>query len=168
MIINCSYQKMVPVSQLVRHPKNANQHPQKQIEMLAKILKYQGWRHPIVVSALSGNIVAGHGRLDAALLNGWTDVPVDVQKFDDAAQELAFLLSDNLIAELAETDHAKLTEISIELGDSFDHELLGLDEGITVIKEIENTSAELNLESFDNFQHECPKCGFEWNDNGTT
>lgn len=34
--------------------------------------------------------------------------------------------------------------------------------------EPENTSTELDLNSFDNFQHQCPKCGFEWNDNGTT
>lgn len=31
-------------------------------------------------------------------------------------------------------------------------------------KETKNTGAELDLESFDNFQHQCPKCGFEWDD----
>ena len=31
-------------------------------------------------------------------------------------------------------------------------------------KEINNTSKELDLDSFDNFDHTCPKCGFEWDD----
>jgi ParB-like chromosome segregation protein Spo0J len=169
MKINCSYQKMIPVEQLIAHDKNANKHSENQIRILAKILNYQGWRHPIVVSGLSGKIVAGHCRLAAAKLNGWPECPVDVQMFDDAAQELAFLLSDNIVAELAETDAVMLEELSINLGDGFDHELLGLtDPPITELNEIKNTSEELDIASFDNFQHQCPKCGFEWNDNGTT
>ena len=28
-----------------------------------------------------------------------------------------------------------------------------------------NTSKELDLSTFDKFKHQCPKCGFEWNDN---
>lgn len=30
--------------------------------------------------------------------------------------------------------------------------------------EIENTSGELDLSTFNNFKHQCPKCGFEWDD----
>lgn len=165
MKINCTYQKLVPVSQLVRHPQNANKHPEKQIQLLAKILKYQGWRHPIVVSDLSGHIVAGHGRLDAALLNGWSEVPVDVQKFDDKAQELAFLLADNLISELAETDKQQLDEIVIELGDSFDYENLGLTDSPLVSVGLDdiNTNDKKDVEfEEDKLKHECPDCGFIW------
>jgi len=28
--------------------------------------------------------------------------------------------------------------------------------------EVKNTGAELDLSSFDNFEHTCPKCGFQW------
>lgn len=31
--------------------------------------------------------------------------------------------------------------------------------------ELENKSEELDLTAFDNFNHQCPKCGFEWDDN---
>lgn len=134
MKVNCSYQKLVPLDQLIPHPQNANQHSTRQIEMLAKIIKYQGWRHPIIVSGLSGYIVAGHGRLASAKLAGFTECPVDVQQFEDKAQEMAFLLSDNFIAELAETDESKLEEIYLELGE-FDHELLGLEEPLVIIDE---------------------------------
>lgn len=30
--------------------------------------------------------------------------------------------------------------------------------------EAKNTSTEVDLNSFDNFEHNCPKCGFGWND----
>jgi DNA modification methylase len=130
--INCSYQKLIPVNQLVPHDQNANKHSDRQIELLAKLLNYQGWRHPIIVSELSGKIVAGHGRLSAALKNGWTECPVDMQKFDDKAQELAFLLSDNF--------DNMIQDIAIELGTDFDHELLGLDEDIIIIDEDKDAS----------------------------
>ena len=67
MKINCSYTKLVPVEELVKHPKNPNTHTSKQIELLAKIIKSQGFRSPIVVSMRSGVIVTGHGRLESAI-----------------------------------------------------------------------------------------------------
>lgn len=129
MIINCAHQKMMPIEQLVEHPSNANRHPEKQIEMLAKIMNYQGWRHPIVVSNLSGYIVAGHGRLAAAKKLGWTECPVDTQDFEDKIQEVAFLFSDNKIAELAEHDDEmfKLEALNLQLDvNGFDLDLLGV------------------------------------------
>ncbi len=55
---------------LVVHPRNPNKHPAEQIRMLSNIIQHQGWRNPIVISARSGFVVAGHGRLAAALLLG--------------------------------------------------------------------------------------------------
>ena len=89
-------------------------------------MKHQGWRHPIIVSKRSGFICAGHGRLIAAKLNGWTQVPVDYQDFESEAQEYAFLVSDNKIAELSETDNSLLASSISELEmQDLDFELLG-------------------------------------------
>ena len=60
--VNCSYTELVDPTTLVQNPRNPNKHPQKQIELLAKIIKSQGWRAPITVSNRSGFIVRGHGR----------------------------------------------------------------------------------------------------------
>ena len=60
--IYCSYTELVDPTTLVQNPRNPNKHPQKQIELLAKIIKSQGWRAPITVSNRSGFIVRGHGR----------------------------------------------------------------------------------------------------------
>ena len=48
--IECKHDALVDVSALIPHPRNPNSHPDAQIELLAKIIEYQGWRRPIVVS----------------------------------------------------------------------------------------------------------------------
>jgi len=168
MKINCAYTELRDLVNLISNPKNYNKHSDKQIELLSKIMAFQGWRHPIIISKRSGFIVAGHGRLQAAQKLGWDKAPIDIQDFKDEASELAFLVADNKIAELSETDEQALADIKFDLGEDFDTDLLGIDFEFHSLKEIENTSEELNLNDFDKFQHECPKCGFEFNENGTT
>ena len=64
--VYCAHDKIVDTDSLVGNPRNPNKHPKEQITALAKIIKCQGWRHPIVVSNRSGFVVKGHGRLLAA------------------------------------------------------------------------------------------------------
>ena len=68
--VHCSHSDIVKVSELKTHPKNPNRHPENQIELLANIIEKQGWRQPIKVSTLSGYIVSGHGRYEAAIFMG--------------------------------------------------------------------------------------------------
>jgi len=124
--IKCSFKKIVGIEALIPHPKNTNNHPEKQIELLAKIMKFQGIRHPIIVSNLSGFIVAGHGRRLAALKNRWTEYPVDYQDFENEAQEYAFLESDNHLAELAEHDKEKMIAQIKDMDIKLDLELFGM------------------------------------------
>ena len=77
ILVHCAYDELVDIAKLVPNPRNPNRHPDKQIELLAKIIKSQGWRAPITVSTRSGFIVRGHGRLAAAQKLGLTEVPVD-------------------------------------------------------------------------------------------
>jgi hypothetical protein len=101
--IHCAYTELADPETLVPNPRNPNQHPKKQIELLAKIIQSQGWRAPVTVSNRSGFVVRGHGRLQAALLLG-CQVPVDRQDYATEAEEWADLIADNRIAELAEID----------------------------------------------------------------
>lgn len=109
--VHCSHSDIVKVSELKSNPKNPNKHPESQIEILANIIEKQGWRQPIKVSTLSGYIVSGHGRYEAALFMGAEYVPVDYQEYESEEQELSDLLADNRIAELAEMDEKMLAEI---------------------------------------------------------
>ena len=107
----CAYDKLVKVEELIPHPKNPNTHPQSQIKILAQNIRYHGWRHPIVVSKLSGYIVAGHGRLEAAKELGVSIVPVEYQNFASEDNELAVLVGDNRLAELSSLDLNGLQDI---------------------------------------------------------
>lgn len=102
--IRCAYGEMVAIDALKPHPKNPNHHPPKQIALLARLIRRVGMRQPITVSNLSGYIVRGHGRLEACRALKMAEVPVDFQDYADEAEEMADLLADNRIPELAELD----------------------------------------------------------------
>lgn len=109
--VYCSYDKIVPISELVPNPKNPNRHPPDQIEALGGIIRKSGWRNNITVSKRSGMIVKGHGRLLAAQLEELDEIPVEYQSYASEADELADMTADNRLAELAETDDAMLAEV---------------------------------------------------------
>lgn len=115
-----------PVGALRPHPKNPNRHSPEQIERLASIIEYQGWRYPIKVSTRSGFITSGHGRLEAAKSRGWTDVPVSYQDYETEEQEFADVVSDNAIADWAELDLSVINAELPGLGPDFNIDLLGI------------------------------------------
>jgi len=122
----CSYDKLVKVEELIPNPKNPNTHPQNQIKILAQNIRYHGWRHPITVSKLSGYVVAGHGRLEAAKELGVSIVPVEYQDFASEDNELAVLVGDNRLAELSSLDLNGLQDIVDGFkGNDFDAILAG-------------------------------------------
>lgn len=113
--VRCSYTEMVPLEKVVPHPRNPNRHPESQVRALARVIQHQGWRAPIVVSARSGFVISGHGRLEAARMLALESVPVDRQEFSSEADEWAHLVADNRIAELAEMDKAALEGLLVDL-----------------------------------------------------
>jgi len=126
--VHCKHTKMEDIVNLVPHPQNPNKHPDKQIALLAKIIKNSGWRSPIVISKKTGFIVSGHGRLEAAKLLNVQTVPIDVQEFASEAEEYAHLVADNRIAELSGLSDDKLTELLAGLSETdIDMELTGFD-----------------------------------------
>lgn len=164
MIIHCAYKELVATSSLRRHPRNPNKHSKEQIERLAKILKYQGWRYPIKVSNQTGYITSGHARLEAAILNGWHEVPVDKQDYEDETQEIADVTSDNAIASWAELDLSIVNEDVGALGPDFDLELLGIkDFTIDVAEKFSEMDVEPKGQSGDTQTSQtvsqCPNCG---------
>lgn len=117
---------MVSPKDLKAHPKNPNKHSQEQIERLAKIIEYQGWRYPIKVDKATGYVTSGHGRIEAAKIMGWDLVPVSYQEYKDEDQAYADVVSDNAIAEWSELDFANINNEIINFDPSFDIDLLGI------------------------------------------
>lgn len=126
MKIQCAYDAIVDPQTLKPHPLNPNEHNAQQLDLFAEILKYQGWRRPITVSKFSGYITKGHGAVAAALLAGFTQVPVDYQDYDGEAQELADIVADNQLARMSQMNNVKLQDLIVKLdGDSLNLELTG-------------------------------------------
>jgi ParB-like chromosome segregation protein Spo0J len=163
--VHCSYDEAVDVVSLVSHPKNSNAHGEKQVALLARVIKAQGWRSPITVSRKSGFIVAGHGRLEAAKVLNVEKVPVDYQNFKTEADELAHLLADNRIAELSDLDLRGASKVFEELkAIKFDVDLTGFEEA-DFAKLLGLESAPEDFPEVDediDTNHKCPKCGYEW------
>lgn len=126
MKIQCLYDQLVPIRDLKPNPKNRNRHPDDQIKRLAQILDYQGWRYPVKVSKRSGFVTSGHGRIEAAKLNGWDTVPVNFQDYESEDQEYADVQADNAVASWAELDLAGINTDLAELGPDFNIDLLGI------------------------------------------
>lgn len=124
--IHCKYDTLADPRTLQDHAKNRNKHSDEQIERLAKLYGYHGVRHPIIVSSLSGCIVAGHGRKLAAIKAGIKEMPVVFQSFADEVAEYAFIQADNAIALWADLDLAGINADLGDLGPDFDIDFLGI------------------------------------------
>lgn len=142
---HCKHDELIEATQLIENPQNPNQHSSAQIELLAKIITQQGWRNPVIVSNESGFIVAGHGRVRAALIMKDQRVPVSYQSFESPALEHAHLLSDNRLSELSEMNNTALKDLLIELDTGeFDMDLTGYDGKI-----LENLMTQFYVENED-------------------
>ena len=166
--IECKHDALVDVSKLTAHPRNPNSHPDAQIELLAKIIEFQGWRRPIVVSTRSGFIIRGHGALLAAQKAGWDTVPVDYQEYESEAQEWADLVADNRIAELSERNRPELKDLleELDLG-VLDMEITGFtDDALKELMSefhVPEEEPEYDESVADGVKRAtCPKCGHEF------
>ena len=167
----CAFDEFVDLTKVIPNPRNPNKHPDKQVELLAKIIMNQGWRAPITVSKLSGFIVRGHGRYEAAKLMRVDQVPVDYQEYASAAEEWADLIADNRIQELSSMDTGILKDLLLEIdvGD-FDMDLTGFDnkslEALMTIPGGNPDDVDMpnhGEDAGDNVKTvQCPKCGEEF------
>lgn len=124
--VYCSYDELLDTEAVVGNPRNPNEHPEEQIELLAKIISHQGWRNNITISRQSGFVVKGHGRLMTAIKLGCEQVPVEYQNYATEADEWADLTADNRLAELSEMNNDKLADLLTEMtAEEYPMELTG-------------------------------------------
>ena len=118
-----------PVDRVKPYANNAKRHPREQLRQLRSSIQRFGFNNPILVDKGSGEIVAGHGRLMAAIDLGMTEVPVVVLDHLTATERRAYVLADNKLAELAEWDDGLLAQelAALQLQD-FDLNGLGFSE----------------------------------------
>lgn len=117
--------KQIKTADLIPYVNNARTHGEQQITQIASSIKEFGFNNPILTDGKNG-VVAGHGRLAAAIKLGLESVPVVELSHLSDAQKKAYILADNRLAELSGWDEELL---KIELEDlkalDFDIDLTG-------------------------------------------
>lgn len=110
------------------YEKNAKVHGEKQLEQLANSIKEFGFLSPCLVERGTFNLIAGHGRVEAARRLGMETVPCVFVEDITEEQRRAYILADNRLTELGgwdyETVDAELKEL-YEAG--FDISLTGFE-----------------------------------------
>jgi DNA modification methylase len=116
-----------PVSELRPHPNNARTHSRKQIRQIAKSIEQFGFCNPVLVDDAK-QIIAGHGRVEAAKLLGVDAVPTCRLSHLSEADKRAYVLADNKLAENAGWDKELLAiELQGLIELEVDIELTGFD-----------------------------------------
>ena len=122
--------EMWPVSRLIPYERNSRTHSKEQIEQIAVSMLQFGFTQPILVNEADGGILAGHGRLKAALSLGMIEVPVVPLDHLSEAQRRAYIIADNKLAENAGWDDVLLRrELEALKADTFDLDVLGFSAG---------------------------------------
>lgn len=95
----------VALSSLKPYERNAKLHPAEQIERLKESIREFGFISPCLIDS-ENNIIAGHGRVEAAKSLGLESVPcVYVEGLTDA-QRRAYILAERAAAERAAAERA--------------------------------------------------------------
>jgi ParB-like chromosome segregation protein Spo0J len=124
------------IKDLVPYENNSRIHHQDQIDQIAASIKEFGFRNPVIVDGK--NILAGHGRVEAAKQLGILEVPtIDASDLSED-QKRAFIIADNKIPLNAEWDESVLlAEIEkLKLKD-FDLSVLAFDISELQVKDID-------------------------------
>ncbi len=126
------------LSDLIPYARNSRTHSEDQIKQIAASMKEWGWTNPVLIDEENG-IIAGHGRVMAAELLGYEDIPCMVAEGWTEAQKRAYVIADNKLALNAGWDNDLLAVEFSELGDlGFDLELTGFDlDEIDALKPVE-------------------------------
>ena len=102
-----------PIERLAANPRNARIHGPEQIDQIRASLREFGWTMPVLVRE-NGMLIAGHGRLEAAKLEGITEVPTIVARGWSEARCQAYAIADN---RLTDSSHWSEELLRLELGD---------------------------------------------------
>lgn len=149
----------------IRPYENNPRDNEKSVDAVAASIQAFGFLVPLVIDA-DGVIICGHTRYKAAAKLGIDKVPCVLADDLTPEQVKAFRLADNKTAELAVWDLPLLEEELEDIGDTIDMNEFGFTLGLSDICEPDNSTQEIDLDNYsdDEFEYECPECGFRFNE----
>ena len=135
-MINKHEFKKISISEIKPYDRNARTHSTEQVKQIMDAIKEWGFTNPLLIDE-QGNLIAGHGRLEAVKQLNKVDfkdepileLPAIVVKGLSDSQKKALIIADNQIA----------------LNAGWDYEVLALE-----LKELESVNYDLDLLAFDN------------------
>jgi len=117
--------KLLPIDELIPYTNNARTHSKEQITKIRSSLREFGFVNPVLIDK-DKNIIAGHGRCEAAKAEGIKEVPCVMVEHLTEAQKKAYIIADNKLALDAGWDNEILAVELESLKDlNFDVELTG-------------------------------------------
>ena len=139
--------QLISTEKLIPYVNNARTHSAEQINKLRSSLREFGFINPVIIDR-DFNVIAGHGRIEAAKAEGISEVPCVFADYLTPAQKKAYILADNRMAMDAGWDE-ELLRIEIEAlqAESFDIGLTGFDE--SEISDLFETDSEVKDDDFD-------------------
>jgi DNA modification methylase len=99
----------IAVSHLKPDPKNPRKHSAKQIRQIAASIDKFGFNVPLLINA-ENQVIAGHGRLEAAKERKLTELPTIRLDHLSEAQARAYMVADNKLTENSTWDKTLLIE----------------------------------------------------------
>src|SRR5260370_13100158 len=123
--------ELVAINRLKLDPRNPRLHSDRQVKQIARSIESFGFNVPVLVDR-DGNVLAGHGRVAAALKRGLREIPVIRLEHLTPAQARAFAIADNRLSEISTWDDRLLGEIMRDLAAvaaEFDVEATGFSMG---------------------------------------
>ncbi len=139
--------QLISTEKLIPYVNNARTHSAEQINKLRSSLREFGFINPVIIDR-DYNVIAGHGRIEAAKAEGISEVPCVFADYLTSAQKKAYILADNRMAMDAGWDEELLrVEIEALQAESFDVGLTGFDE--SEIADLFETDSEVKDDDFD-------------------
>lgn len=139
--------QLISTEKLIPYVNNARTHSAEQINKLRSSLREFGFINPVIIDR-DFNVIAGHGRIEAAKAEGISEVPCVFADYLTEAQKKAYILADNRMAMDAGWDEELLrVEIEALQAESFDVGMTGFDE--SEIADLFETDSEVKDDDFD-------------------
>ena len=121
------------INGIKKYNSNARIHLEKQIQQIATSIKKFGFNNPILIDEKS-EIIAGHGRYEAAILLNLKTVPVIQIEHLNELEKKAYRIADNKLTEngqwdtdLLKIEFSEIEKLSLEINNDFCLDITGFD-----------------------------------------
>jgi ParB-like chromosome segregation protein Spo0J len=158
---------MISPADLIPYARNAKKHDEQQVLQIAGSIREFGFNNPVLIDQSNG-IIAGHGRVMAAIKLGLESIPVIRLTHLTDIQRRAYILADNKLSELGGGWDDEMLKVELEAvkESDLDHLLTGFsEEDFAKLLSEDTTDSPADFESYDESietEHQCPKCGYRW------